>query len=97
MRCLILSLIVSSLTQLCLAHPSPNSLLLLEIQEKGVAVELQLPLSELELAFGKNLTQHPYESVKKYETALRAYILAHFKPTALSGEAWGVNAGSIKI
>lgn len=70
------------------AHPMPNSVILLDIKSKGVAAEVQLPLSELELALGHKVELGP---------ALRAYLLAHVRPQSLEGQPWTVQVKDLHI
>lgn len=79
------------------AHPSPNSAILLEIQSKSVAVELQLPLAELELAFGQNLTKNPQAKIHQFSPQLKAYILAHFHPTSPDNRPWTVTINDLSL
>ena len=43
------------LSSFAMAHPMPNSLILLNIQEDQIGIVLQLPVQEFELAYGRNL------------------------------------------
>lgn len=60
------------------AHPMPNSLVLISMQEEQLHMELLLPLTELELAYGKPL-QDESEIIQKHSAELSRYILNHFK------------------
>jgi hypothetical protein len=42
------------LANLLSAHPSPNTLILLDIKKDGVAMEIRLPVSELGMALSAN-------------------------------------------
>ncbi|WP_343670591.1 HupE/UreJ family protein [Chitinophaga sp.] len=70
------------------AHPMPNSIILLDIKSNGVVAEVQLPLSELELALGHKVEPGP---------ALRAYLLAHIHPQSLEGYPWTVQVKDLHI
>jgi hydrogenase/urease accessory protein HupE len=72
------------------AHPSPNSAVLLTVHSDGIDVELQLPISELQLIFGQDFIGKPKEIIPKYNEQLRTYILKHFRPTSLDNRAWNV-------
>jgi hypothetical protein len=50
---------------LALAHQTPSTVVLLDVSPKQVAVELQLPIGELELAFGQNLSKNPAQIIPK--------------------------------
>lgn len=70
------------------AHPMPNTLILLDLKSNGVAAEVQLPLSELELALGHKAD---------LGQALRVYLLAHIHPQSLDGKAWTVQVKDLRI
>ncbi|HVF97181.1 MAG TPA: HupE/UreJ family protein [Flavisolibacter sp.] len=80
-----------------LAHPMPNSLLLMDVGSKGVAVELQLPLSELELAFGNGVATNTSNLVERLGPQLKAYILAHIKPVSKDGKPWTVRVNDLRV
>jgi hypothetical protein len=75
-----------------LAHPSPNSAVLLDFHRDAVTAELVLPLNELELSFGQPLTPDPAGVVARHGMALKAYVLAHVHPKAPDGRPWSVQA-----
>lgn len=79
------------------AHPMPNSLVLLNLQPDGVAAELQLPLSELQLAFGKDVNHDASTLVERLGTELRAYILAHVRPVSDDNRLWSVTIRDMKV
>lgn len=79
------------------AHPMPNSVVLLDIQATGVGAELQLPLGELQGAFGHAVAQHPETLVARLGPQLRAYLQAHVRPTAPDGRPWAVAVRSLGI
>lgn len=62
------------------AHPMPNSVILMDIKENRIDLELQLPLNELELAFGHRVNQNSDGLVKRLGPELKAYLLAHIRP-----------------
>lgn len=80
-----------------LAHPMPNTLVVLDLQPGGVAAELQLPLSELQPAFGHDLLLHPETLVASYGPALRRYLTAHVRPIGPDGRAWAVQVGELHV
>lgn len=71
-------------------HPMPNSAVLLDMHSQAVAIELQLPLSELELAFGHRVNQQSKGLVERLGPQLQAYILQHVRPISPDGRAWRV-------
>jgi HupE / UreJ protein len=72
------------------AHPSPNSAVLLNVHSNRIDVELQLPISELQLIFGQDFIGKPEEIIPKYNKQLKEYILQHFHPKSLDNRAWSV-------
>lgn len=66
----------------------PNSVVVLDVQPEKVFVELQLPLRELELAFGKDINKKPLNLVDRLGPELGHYILDHIKPIGSDGALW---------
>jgi hypothetical protein len=79
------------------AHPMPNSLVRIKVQTNRVDAELKLPLTELQIAFGKPLSQHPGQIIDDYGNALKTYLLEHVKPTTPEGQNWSVAVDSLNI
>ena len=84
-------------TGAALAHPMPSSMVLLDIQPKGVATELQLPLGELQTAFGHDAAREPATLVARLGPELRAYVLAHLHPTSPNGQPWTVAVRGLRV
>lgn len=60
-----------------LAHPMPNSLVFIRIQENRLSLRLELPVQEFELAYGKDLSQSDaiiYENKSKINQYIRKHI-----------------------
>lgn len=92
-RCLLIQWILVCL--LCfpvyvLAHPMPNSVVLMDIKEKGVAMELQLPLTELQLSFGHEVAANPHNLIDRLGPQLQQYIAAHVRAVGPQGQQWPV-------
>lgn len=79
------------------AHPMPNSMVLLNLQPDGVAAELQLPLSELQLAFGKDVASDASTLVERLGAQLSAYIIAHVRPVSDDNRAWSIAIRDMKV
>ncbi|HEY9044377.1 MAG TPA: HupE/UreJ family protein [Ohtaekwangia sp.] len=79
------------------AHQSPNTIMLLDVQPDGVEAELQLPLSELELAFGKDLRTHSETLVARWGSQLQSYLLAHIRPESDDHLPWTVTIRDIYV
>lgn len=79
------------------AHPMPNSVLLLSIKEKNVAAELQLPLSELEIAFGKSLNQKADVLIDSFGVQLKDYVLSHWKIKSENNQNWTIDIEKMQV
>ncbi|RZJ57248.1 MAG: HupE/UreJ family protein [Hymenobacter sp.] len=70
----------------------PNSAVFLDIKSNSVSAEIQLPLNELELAFGSHVNDSNSATlVKRLGPALKRYLLKHIHPVSPDGKAWTVN------
>jgi hypothetical protein len=76
------------------AHPQPATLITLDIADDHVAAELHVPLPELELAFGHEVTKQP---LRGWDAAFRDYVLAHFRPATPGGERWSAVIGETRV
>jgi len=97
MRTVLLLMLLCDLWVKGFAHPMPNSALLLDIKSTEVVAELQLPLSELQLAFGKDLTSNSKRAVEVNKRELEAYILSHMHPLSVKGGAWKVAITGMQV
>lgn len=79
------------------AHPMPNSLVLLNIQDEKVDMQLQLPVQELELAYGQNLQNINQQYINEHQAELTNYILLHTKILGKDKELWNVSVTTIKL
>lgn len=79
------------------AHPMPNSVVLLDIHPRRVDAELQLPIAELQYAFGQLLGAHPETIVQRYGPELRAYLGQHVRPRSPDGRPWTVRVGQLRV
>jgi HupE / UreJ protein len=75
-----------------LAHPMPNSILNLDIGEKTIQAEVQLPLSELQSAMNIDLGQNPENQLDNYKNAIQTYFFNHIKI-----KDWTIVVGDIAI
>ncbi len=58
---------------------------------------LHIPLNELELAFGHNVTQDPEHSIASWEAPLREYLTHHIRPVTPFGKPWTVQVRDMKV
>lgn len=79
------------------AHPMPNSVLLMDVRPKSVALELRLPLSQLELSFGHDVATNPVSLVERLRPELTAYLLGHIKPVTGDGKPWAVQVVDMSV
>ena len=70
------------------AHPSPNSLVFLDISPRKVSIEIQLPLPELELSFGNEISKKPETLIERNGPQLREYLQAHIHAYVIQGHPW---------
>jgi hypothetical protein len=85
-------LIAISVGQVASAHQQPTTLAVLDVGSEHVELNLHLPLSELELAFGHNVAQQPGKTIAVWGEPLRQYLVSHIHPIAPNGQPWGVQA-----
>lgn len=72
------------------AHPMPNTIILLDVRSDKVTAELQLPLNELELAFGHDVNRNSNNLIARLGPQLTAYLLKHIKVLTTDGKPWAV-------
>jgi hypothetical protein len=94
LACLLLCLLTAYRAQ---AHPMPNSVVLLDLHPGGVGAEIQLPLTELQAAFGHEAALHPETLVARFGPELRAYIAQHVRPVSPEGQRWGVAVRDLRV
>ncbi len=78
------------------AHQQPTTIVLLDIIPDKVSMELQIPLTELELAFGNNVTQNTETLVERLSPQLKDYLKSHIRPMT-GNQAWTVDVTEIKV
>lgn len=79
------------------AHPMPNSVVLLDLHPGGVGAELQLPLSELQAAFGHDVALNTETLIARLGPQLRAYIEQHVRPVSPEGQPWAVAVRDLSL
>jgi hypothetical protein len=77
-----------------LVHPMPNSVMILDFQPKLIKMELQLPIKDLDMAFGHDIFMKPDSLLEKHGEALKSYLQQHIHVSNSDGKAWSV---AIKI
>ena len=79
------------------AHQTPSTIIMLDISPAKVNAELQLPLSELELAFGHDVFSQPDNLVERVGGQLKEYLLAHIHVMQAKGKPWQVAITGMKV
>lgn len=94
---LFLFLVLLCSSQIIYAHQTPSTIVLLDVNPKTVSVELQLPLGELELAFGHEITKDPDHLIEKFGPQLKEYLLAHIHPMTAKDLPWQVEVNDMRL
>ena len=79
------------------AHPMPNSVVLLTIHADRIDAEVQIPLSELQAAFGHAVNDSSATLVARLGPQLRDYLNHHIRPQSPDGRAWTVFVGALAV
>ncbi len=79
------------------AHPMPNSVILLNVHEKHISGQIQIPLSELQSAVGMSVNDRSERLIERLGDSLKIYLLKHIRPKSLEGKPWTVKLGNIKV
>jgi hypothetical protein len=79
------------------AHQTPTTIVLLDVSPSRVAAELQLPLSELELSFGHDVTKEPENLVQRIGPQLKEYLMAHIHVFVDKENPWLVELTDMKV
>lgn len=79
------------------AHQTPSTIVLLDVSPARVGMELQLPLPELELAFGFEVTKDPGTVLKRLAPQLKEYLKAHIHPYVTRENPWIVEITNMKM
>jgi hypothetical protein len=80
-----------------IAHPSPNSLIFLDLSPKKVMMEVQIPLTELDLSFKPGISKNPATFLVNEGAQLKEYLLAHIHAYAVKGHPWQVTITNLKM
>lgn len=75
----------------------PHSILLLDVKPEIIAAELQIPLSEFQLAVPFDVTTHPAFLANKNQEQLRKYFLNHLHLNSADGKIWPVSVDSFVV
>lgn len=89
--------VLSFFPGLARAHQNPSTLVILDVSPGKTVMELQLPLSELELAYGHGISKHPETAVLRERQQLEQYLLAHIHSTTAEGKPWRISITDMKV
>ena len=67
------------------AHPMPNSVVLLNVHADRIDAEIQIPLVELQAAWGHAVNDSSAGLVARFGPQLRSYLTQHIRPESLDG------------
>ncbi len=95
-KALLYVLTLLSVTKLT-AHPSPNTLIFLDIKANGVAAELRLPVGELGMALNPSAPKTAEQLFGSFTDSLKNYLKAHITPLSMDGQKWTVEIGDISL
>ena len=79
------------------AHPMPTSAVLLTVHAARIDAEVQIPLNELQAAWGHAVNDSSAGLVARLGPALRAYLAQHMRPTTPDGQPWMVTVGALAV
>ena len=79
------------------AHPSPNTLIFLDIKSNGVAAELRLPVGELGMALNPSAPKTAEELLGSFKDSLKIYLTSHITPLSMDGQKWSVEVGEMRL
>ena len=77
------------------AHQSPNTLVFIDAGPASAALEIQLPVPELELAFGNNISKEPETLIERLGPQLKEYLKAHIHAYVTKSSPWQVSITSL--
>ncbi|MFD2937361.1 HupE/UreJ family protein [Spirosoma flavum] len=75
----------------------PNSVVLLNVHANRIDAELQIPLVELQSAWGHAVNDSSAGLVERLGPQLRAYLKSHIRPQSPNGRFWSVSVGELTV
>ncbi len=79
------------------AHPMPNSVVLLNVHAYRIDAEVQIPLSELQAAFGHAVNDSSTQLVARLGPQLRDYLTKHMRLQSPDERDWTVSVGALLV
>ena len=96
-RALLLAATLAAVGASVRAHDVPPSIVLLDIGRQAIAVELQLPLSELGAALSLPLARQPLTTVTSDGARIEQYVREHFAIRGRDGQGWTMHIGAMDL
>ncbi len=78
------------------AHEQPTTLIVLDVAPEQVQAMLHVPLNELELAFGNDVSRDPDHTLSQWQERFAEYLKNHLHPVT-DGQAWRVEIGEMTV
>lgn len=75
----------------------PTSVVLLNVHADRIDAEVQIPLVELQSAWGHAVNDSSERLVARLGPPLRAYLTSHIRPVSPDGRAWAVAVGTLAV
>ncbi|TWJ03376.1 HupE/UreJ protein [Mucilaginibacter frigoritolerans] len=79
------------------AHQAPYTAVFLDVSPDRVGAEMQIPLTELEFAFGHHITANPETLLERLGPELKAYLLLHTHAYKNEALPWTVNVTNMAM
>ena len=77
------------------AHPMPETIVVLDVNQSSINAQLSLPLIELKLGWREDLSDDPTIVAETQSAELSAYVLEHVRPVAPDGRPWLVRVTDV--
>lgn len=93
----IILVVIAGQPERATAHPMPNSMVQLTVHAHRIDAELQIPLVELQSAWGHAVNDSSARLVARLGPQLRAYLKTHIRPQSPDGRFWTVSVGALTV
>ncbi|MBD2752916.1 HupE/UreJ family protein [Spirosoma sp. BT704] len=75
----------------------PNSVVLLNVHANRIEAEIQIPLVELQAAYGHAVNDSSAGLIERLGPQLRAYLIQHIRPQTPDGRPWNVSISELAV
>jgi HupE / UreJ protein len=79
------------------AHPSPNTLIFLDIKSNMVEAELYLPVGELGMALNPKSPKTAAQLLGNFTDSLKNYLKTHITPISMNGQKWTIEVSEMRL